>query len=69
MANDCDAVLIGICCSHGVALKRQPCGRGSRGDGIYEVTEVVEDGGGWAVLLQQCHPNLAGFLVIARRTE
>ena len=29
----------------------------------------VEDGGGWAVLLQQCHPNSAGSLVIARRTE
>ena len=42
---------------------------GSRGDGIYEVTQVVEDGGGWAVLLQQCHPNTAGSLVIARRTE
>ena len=26
-------------------------------------------GGGWAVLLQQCHPNSAGSLVIARRTE
>ena len=36
MANDCDAVLIDICCCHGVALKRQPCGRDSRGDGIYE---------------------------------
>ena len=30
---------------------------------------VVEDGGGWAVLLQQCHPNSAGSLVIARRME
>ena len=30
---------------------------------------VVEDGGGWAVLLQQCHPNSAGPLIIARRTE
>ena len=29
----------------------------------------LEDGGGWAVLLQQCHPNSAGSLVIARRTE
>ena len=37
-ANDCDAVLIGICCCHGVALFRQPCGRGSRGDDIYEAT-------------------------------
>ena len=27
---------------------------------------VVEDGGGWTVLLQQCHPNSAGSLVIAR---
>ena len=26
-------------------------------------------GGGWAVLLQQCHPNLAGSLVIAGRAE
>ena len=69
MANDCDTVLIGICCCHGVALERQPGGRGSRGDGIYEATKVVEDGGGWAVLLQQCHPNSAGSLVIARRTE
>ena len=25
--------------------------------------------GGWAVLLQQCHPNSTGSLVIARRTE
>ena len=33
MVNDCDAVLIGICCCHGVA-----CGRGSKGDGIYEAT-------------------------------
>ena len=62
MANDCDTVLIGICCC-------QPCGRGSREVGIYEATYVVEDGGGWAVLLQQCRPNLAGSLVIARRTE
>ena len=31
--------------------------------------KVVEDGGGWAVLHQQCHPNSAGSLVIARRTE
>ena len=69
MANDCDEVLTGICCCHEVALWRQPCGRGSRGDGIYEVTKVVEDGGGWAVLLQQSHPNSAGSLVIARRTE
>ena len=38
MANDCDAVLIGICRCHGVALKGQPCGRGSRGDGICEAT-------------------------------
>ena len=29
----------------------------------------VEDGGGWSVLLQQCHPNSAGSLVIAVRTE
>ena len=29
----------------------------------------MEDGGGWAVLLQQRHPNSAGSLVIARRTE
>ena len=29
----------------------------------------LEDGEGWAVLLQQCHPNSAGPLVIARRTE
>ena len=29
----------------------------------------VEDRGGWAVLLQQCHPNSAGSLVIAGRTE
>ena len=34
--NDCDAVLIGICCCHRVALYRQPCGRVSRGVGIYE---------------------------------
>ena len=27
MANDCDTVLIGICCCHGVALQRQPCRR------------------------------------------
>ena len=39
------------------------------GDGIYEATEVVEDWGGWAVLLQQWHPNSDGPLVIARRTE
>ena len=32
-------------------------------------TEVVEDGGEWAVLLQQCHPNMAGSLLIAGRTE
>ena len=36
---------------------------------IYILTNVVEDGGGWAVLLQQCHPNSAGSLVIARGTE
>ena len=39
---------------------------GSRGDGICEATEDV---GGWAVLLQQCHPNSAGSLVIAGGTE
>ena len=55
-----DTVLIGICCCHGVALWRQSCGKGSRGDEIYGVTQVVEDRGGWAVLLQQCHPNSAG---------
>ena len=38
MANDCDAVVIGICCCHGIALQRQPGGRGSRGDDIYEAT-------------------------------
>ena len=69
MANDYDAVLIGICHCHGVALLGQPCGRGSRGDGICEATKVVEDGGGWAMLLQQCHPNSAGSLIIARGTE
>ena len=31
--------------------------------------KLWKTGGGWAVLLQQCHPNLAGSLVIARRTE
>ena len=69
MVNDCDTLPIGICCCHGAALKRQPYGRGSTGDGIYEVMQVVEHRGGWAVLLQQCHPNSAGSLVIARRTE
>ena len=34
----------------------------------YRGNPVVE-GGGWAVLLQQCHPNSAGSFVIARRTE
>ena len=29
----------------------------------------MEDGEGWAVLLQQCHPNSAGSLVIAEGTE
>ena len=29
----------------------------------------VKDGVGWAVLLQQCHTNSAGSLVIARGTE
>ena len=46
-----------------------PVIRGSRGDGIYEATQVVEDRGGWTVLLQQCQPNSAGSLVIASRTE
>ena len=27
----------------------------------------MEDGGGWAVLLQQCHPNSAGSLIIAEK--
>ena len=31
--------------------------------------ELWKMGGGGAVLRQQCHPNLAGSLVIARRTE
>ena len=31
--------------------------------------KLWKTGGGWAVLLQQCHPNSAGSLVIARRTE
>ena len=34
-----------------------------------EATQVVEDGGRWAAVLQQCHLNSAGSLVIARRTE
>ena len=29
----------------------------------------MKDGEGWAVLLQQCHPNSAGSLVIARMSE
>ena len=33
VVNDCDAVLIGICCCHKDALWRQLCGRG---DGICE---------------------------------
>ena len=43
MANDCDAVLIGICCCHGGGgggmpyTERRHRGRVSRGDGIYEV--------------------------------
>ena len=31
--------------------------------------KLWKTGEGWAVLLQQCHPNSAGSLVIARRTE
>ena len=31
--------------------------------------KLWKTGGGWAVSLQQCHPNSAGSLVIARRTE
>ena len=71
MANDCDAVLIGICCCHGVAFRGNPV--------VGAVGETASmkrrkfwktgGGGGWAVLLQQCHPNSAGSLVIARRTE
>ena len=38
-------------------------------NGIYEVTQVVEDGGGWVMLLQQRHPNSAGSLVTDRTTE
>ena len=44
MANDCDAVLIGICCCHGVALLRQPGGRGSRGDCICEQRKLWKTG-------------------------
>ena len=36
---------------------------------IASMKQVVKDGGGWAVLLQQCHPNSAGSPVIARRKE
>ena len=31
--------------------------------------KLWKTGGGWAVLLQQCHPNSAGSPVTARRTE
>ena len=31
--------------------------------------KLWKTGGGWAVLLQQCHPNSAGSLVIARGME
>ena len=44
MANDCDAVLIGICCCHGVALQRQPCGRGSRGDAYMKRRKLWKTG-------------------------
>ena len=38
--------------------------------GAYKFTYIFsQDRGGWAVLLQQCHPNSAGSLVIARRTK
>ena len=36
--------------------------------GFIESDVILEDRGGWAVLLLQCHPNLAESLVIARRT-
>ena len=31
--------------------------------------KLWKTGGGWVVLLLQCHPNSAGSLVIAGRTE
>ena len=31
--------------------------------------KLWKTGEDWVVLLQQCHPNSAGSLVIARRTE
>ena len=31
--------------------------------------KLWKTGGGWSVLLQQCHPNSAGSLITARRTE
>ena len=42
---------------------------GRRGSGKYEAMYAVEDGGGWAVSLQQYHPNSARSLVIARRMK
>ena len=34
-----------------------------------EVTNTVEDRGGWAVLLRQCHPNLTGPLSLLERSK
>ena len=31
--------------------------------------KLWKTGGEWAVLLQQCHPNSAGSLIIAKRTK
>ena len=69
MANDCDAVLIGICCCHRFAYGGNPV-VGAVGEMAYmKQRKLWKTGGGWAVLLQQYHPNSAGSLVIARRTE
>ena len=45
MANDCDAVLIGICCCHGVALWRQPCDR--------EASEHARNRNEWRMIVTQ----------------
>ena len=69
MANDCDAVLIGICCATGL-LYRGNSVVGAVGEmASMKQRKLWKTGGVWDVLLQQCHPNSAGSLAIARRTE
>ena len=65
MANDCDAVLIGICCCHGWPYIGVPVVGAVREMASVKQRKLWNTGEGGLY----CHPNSTGSLVIARRTD